>query len=63
MANLEQNEKFASQEYWDKRFSVEEEFDWLGKLDSFLNILQLEPHSAILVLGCGNSTIRKRVER
>ena len=40
-----------------KRFAQEEEFDWLGKLSDFEHLLNLEPNSTVLVLGCGNSKL------
>ena len=40
-----------------ERFAQEEEFDWLGKLSDFEHLLNLEPNSTVLVLGCGNSKL------
>jgi hypothetical protein len=62
MSNLKENKKFESQEYWDDRFREEEEYDWLGHLEDFEHLLNLEKNSVILILGCGNSRLTQELE-
>lgn len=61
--NPKQNAKFTSQEYWDERFAEEDEYEWLGSLADFEELLDLAPHSLILVAGCGNSRLSQDLEK
>ena len=58
-----QSDRYARKEYWEERFADEDEFDWLGTLDDFAAQLDLTPHSTILVLGCGSSTLSDELTR
>jgi len=55
------NDQFGKQEYWDGRFEVEAQYDWLLTFDQVATQLLplLEPYgkkASILMVGCGNST-------
>lgn len=53
------NSVFKKHTYWEERFAVEEEYDWLltyAKLKDQLVPL-LNPDDHILIVGCGNSTL------
>lgn len=52
------NRDFKAKGYWDKRFEVEEEFEWLAEFGAVKGLLEeLIPDKAcrVLVVGCGNS--------
>lgn len=36
----EDNAVFAEREYWDSRFAVEEQYDWLNTYDAYAHILR-----------------------
>jgi len=61
--NLEENTKFTSQEYWNNRFQVEDEFEWLGSLKDFEHVISLDDHSIIVVAGCGNSRLSQEFSK
>ena len=58
-----QSDRYARKEYWEERFTTEDEFDWLGTLKDFESQLDLTPHSSILLLGCGSSTLSDELTR
>ena len=55
----EDNKEYLQAEYWDKRYSEEQSYDWLLTYEKLAVHLQplLHPDSRILVLGAGNSTL------
>lgn len=60
-AAIDSNVEFKKKSYWEERFGVEEEYEWLANFDAVRDILlphlpsaSLEP--SILVVGCGNSS-------
>lgn len=57
---VESNHDFKSQKYWEKRFAVEDEYEWLADFRSVHEILsdilpEKSSNPRILVVGCGNS--------
>ena len=54
------NKAFTHQAYWEERFKVEEEYDWLCEYSQLeprlLELLGGNRNADILVIGCGNST-------
>jgi len=52
-------EKYLKQEYWDTRFSTEENYEWLANFDQIKEILctWIKPDDKILHVGCGNSRL------
>lgn len=60
----EHNSEYANASYWEQRFQKEEQYDWLGTLKDFKEML-FERHPQLLerkdkpmlILGCGNSTL------
>ena len=55
---------YGSRQYWDDRFAVEQEFNWLLPTPTTKEIVKAQLHSApsstassILHIGCGNSTL------
>jgi SAM-dependent methyltransferase len=55
----QKNADFKEQEYWDERFSDEEQYDWLLGFSQLRSVLLplLEFSDKILILGCGNSSL------
>lgn len=56
------NADYGKSEYWNQRYSREEQYDWLGVYDHFSSALEniLDRHhgsDSILHLGCGNSSL------
>eukprot|EP01006_Ploeotia_vitrea_P031673 TRINITY_DN63987_c0_g1_i4.p1 TRINITY_DN63987_c0_g1~~TRINITY_DN63987_c0_g1_i4.p1 ORF type:complete len:212 (+),score=31.48 TRINITY_DN63987_c0_g1_i4:28-663(+) len=51
--------EYKKQEYWDKRYTNEESYEWLRKFDDIKDVLaeQLKPHHKLLHVGCGNSSL------
>jgi len=54
----EHNFSYSSKEYWDERFSEEDEYEWLMSFDDVKD--QIMPYfnkqNRILIIGCGNSS-------
>ena len=46
-------ESYGNKDYWENRFLVEDEYDWLCSYESFDSVLQhqLSPDDRILILG------------
>lgn len=60
--------ELATKEYWDKRYETDDKdgYDWFKKyseISSFLHAHITSPSSAILVLGCGTSTLSEELYR
>uniref|UniRef100_A0A0K2UCF4 Methyltransferase type 11 domain-containing protein n=1 Tax=Lepeophtheirus salmonis TaxID=72036 RepID=A0A0K2UCF4_LEPSM len=56
------NSDYSSPNYWESRYCQEkdEDYEWLGNYEAFRGVLTpgLNPlENAILILGCGNSTL------
>eukprot|EP01086_Lenisia_limosa_P016470 TRINITY_DN6288_c0_g1_i1.p1 TRINITY_DN6288_c0_g1~~TRINITY_DN6288_c0_g1_i1.p1 ORF type:complete len:225 (+),score=53.70 TRINITY_DN6288_c0_g1_i1:122-796(+) len=53
------NEEYEKVEYWDKRYTTEEEYEWLGSYEPYAEIMRkyLSKDSKMLMLGCGNSRL------
>jgi len=51
------NSVFKEQSYWNQRFTVEEEYDWLVKTSQIAEYIlpYVSRDDKILVVGCGNS--------
>jgi hypothetical protein len=52
------NADFKRHDYWEKRFTQEEEYDWLVRFETLKSelVTLLSPNDKILIVGCGNST-------
>jgi hypothetical protein len=53
------NTEYSKKEYWDERFTTEEEYEWLVSYRDVANQLRpylSSPQTRILVVGCGNSS-------
>lgn len=55
----EKNVEYLKKEYWDRRFDVEEQYDWFKKFEDFSHLVKphIKEDDSILVLGCGNSSL------
>ncbi|XP_078420183.1 EEF1A lysine methyltransferase 4 isoform X2 [Cetorhinus maximus] len=53
------NLRYKDRDYWDERYRHEETFEWFGALPRFEHLLkeEIRGHEAILILGCGNSSM------
>ncbi|GJQ08714.1 hypothetical protein GpartN1_g1552.t1 [Galdieria partita] len=51
--------EYKTREYWDSRFQTESSYEWLCSFDDFAADICsfIEPDFAILVLGCGSSSL------
>jgi len=65
MSELEKDKtKYSRLAYWNERYQEEEEYDWLGTYDAVKSLISefvSERKNKILMLGCGNSTLSKKV--
>ncbi|KDQ26906.1 hypothetical protein PLEOSDRAFT_1093840 [Pleurotus ostreatus PC15] len=68
MASLPaKNEEYRSKEYWDQRYSQEDEdssFDWFksyGEISSTIHDIIPDKAARILMLGCGNSKLTEQM--
>ena len=54
----EHNSRYREKEYWDKRFTNEDKYEWLCSYNDVKDYIvrDISVHDKILVLGCGNST-------
>ena len=54
----EHNSRYREKEYWDKRFTKEDKYEWLCTYNDVKDYIVRDicVHDKILVLGCGNST-------
>jgi len=61
MVEVAFNEEFRKKEYWDRRFEVEEEFEWFQPYNAFRHVTlnYMKPDDKILILGCGNSSLSR----
>lgn len=64
----ERNADYGRAEYWDQRYSREEQYDWLGDYKHFGRALDtiLQKHhqsDSILHLGCGNSSLSSDLQK
>lgn len=59
----ESNSRFAKIDYWNKRFTTEESYDWLLEYDHVENDLSslLKFSDRILIVGCGNSSFSRKL--
>jgi SAM-dependent methyltransferase len=57
------NTVFKDQNYWEERFTEEEEYDWLLSYDQLKTQLSslLKLDDRILIIGCGNSTLSAKL--
>ena len=55
----EKNESYKCKEYWDKRFSKEDSFEWCKSYVEFKDLIHehVRKTDRILMLGCGNSML------
>lgn len=55
----ERNETYKLQEYWDKRYTKENNFEWCKRYGDFKDLMHrhVRKSDRILMLGCGNSTL------
>lgn len=55
----DQNASYKLQEYWDKRYTKEDNFEWCKSYEEFKELIHehVRKSDRILMLGCGNSTI------
>ncbi|KAL0966477.1 hypothetical protein UPYG_G00295740 [Umbra pygmaea] len=55
----DQNGRYKDVEYWDERYKTEKSFEWFGDFSKFQHLLvqHVNKEDAILVLGCGNSSM------
>ncbi|KAG7525041.1 EEF1A lysine methyltransferase 4 [Solea senegalensis] len=53
------NAKYKDVDYWDDRYKTEQCYDWLGSFSKFQHLLEkhVKKEDAILILGCGNSSM------
>ncbi|KAJ4836070.1 hypothetical protein Tsubulata_008975 [Turnera subulata] len=54
---------YLDPQYWDKRFSNEEHYEWLKDYSHFRHLIQshINPTSSVLELGCGNSQLSEEM--
>ncbi|KAK1870354.1 hypothetical protein I4F81_012816 [Pyropia yezoensis] len=59
MAEPANSATYKEQSYWDGRFRDEASYDWLGTYKVLAPFIapHIRPHSRVLVVGCGNSTL------
>uniref|UniRef100_A0A8C8IQR7 EEF1A lysine methyltransferase 4 n=2 Tax=Oncorhynchus tshawytscha TaxID=74940 RepID=A0A8C8IQR7_ONCTS len=55
----DRNSRYKDVDYWDERYKTEKSFEWFGDFSKFQHLLQhhVMKDDAILVLGCGNSSM------
>ena len=41
-AIFKKSENYTKRTYWNDRFAAEDQYDWLGKLESFYHLLDLK---------------------
>ncbi|XP_071348023.1 EEF1A lysine methyltransferase 4 [Trachinotus anak] len=53
------NSRYKDVDYWDERYKTEQCYDWLGGFPKFQHLLEnhVKKEDAILILGCGNSSM------
>ncbi|XP_041030866.1 EEF1A lysine methyltransferase 4 isoform X1 [Carcharodon carcharias] len=51
--------RYKDRDYWDERYRHEETFEWFGAFSRFEHLLkeEIRGDEAILILGCGNSSM------
>ena len=55
----ERNADYAHNQYWNTRFSQEQQYDWLKGYSHFRHLClpHMQTSDKILILGCGNSSL------
>lgn len=55
----DKNASYKLQEYWDRRYTKEDNFEWCKSYDDFKELIHkhVKTGDRILMLGCGNSTL------
>lgn len=55
----DKNATYKLQEYWDKRYTKEDNFEWCKSYEDFKELIHehVGKRDRILMLGCGNSTL------
>lgn len=61
----EKNSSYKQQEYWDRRFSKEDNFEWCKSYKDFEHLINehVNRSDRILILGCGNSSLSEDMYR
>lgn len=61
----EKNSSYKLQEYWDRRFSKEDNFEWCRSYKDFKHLIfeHVNRSDRILMLGCGNSSLSEDMYR
>ena len=59
----ENNEQYASVDYWNERYTNEVEYDWLGDYNIFKELIHrhVSKSEKILMVGCGNSKLSEQM--
>ena len=59
----ENNEQYASVDYWNERYTNEVEYDWLGDYNIFKELIHrhVSKSERILMVGCGNSKLSEQM--
>lgn len=59
----ENNEQYASVDYWNERYTNEAEYDWLGDYNVFKELIHrhVSKSERILMVGCGNSQLSEQM--
>ena len=59
----EKNAAYKIQDYWDKRYTKEDNFEWCKGYDDFKELIHkhLRNNDRILMLGCGNSALSEQL--
>lgn len=59
----EKNAAYKIQDYWDKRYTKEDNFEWCKGYDNFKELIHkhLRNSDRILMLGCGNSALSEQI--
>ena len=60
---IKENEQYASVDYWNERYTNEEEYDWLGDYNVFKELIHrnVSKSERILMVGCGNSQLSEQM--
>ena len=57
------NDTYKLKEYWDERFTVEDNFEWCKSYDDFKHLMSkhVRKNDRILMLGCGTSKLSEEM--